>query len=275
MGCKITSIDNSRYGIRIPSQRADGLVRYPTCSSVCERPDGQSDRFTVARGSVVTRIRSTVKIVLIWIILLVFVGVAPAQDDAVEVTFGWTACPPSDDDGQALAEAVRYEVFLQKGGAEEELLATVDNDTIYTLAAERGVVQRVRVVGYDATGRPSPPSEWSDPIYYEIERSSDRDVVAPPGTATLRRNYPNPFNPETRIAYGVPEGTPQGERAALEIFNLRGERIRQFPVDTTPGWHEATWDGRDDGGRMQATGTYIARYICGDEVQVTKMTMVK
>lgn len=210
------------------------------------------------------------------ILLLVVAGstTAVAQSDTVPVTLGWTACPMQDDDGQQLAAAVRYEVYLQKAGAPETLVATVRSDTVYTLEAERGVVQRIRVIGYDEADRPSVPSEWSDPIYFDMSRGSEGEL-APPTAATLRDNYPNPFNPETVLAYGVPDGLPAGTRVALEIFNLRGERIRSFPVETAAGWHEVTWNGHDDQGRLQSTGTYITRYICGDKVEINKMTMVK
>jgi hypothetical protein len=221
----------------------------------------------------VNRIRTTGQILLVAILLLV-AGAAGA-DELVEVTFGWASCPAADEDGNPCALAVRYEVFLQKGGSAEELVATVDADTLFTLAAERGVVQRIRVIGYDRMGRPSVPSEWSDPIYFDVERTGENPGELPPAEAMLNPNYPNPFNPETRIAYGVPEGMATGTRMALEIFNLRGQRLRHFEVDSEPGWHEVTWDGRDDFGRMQATGTYVTRYICGDKVEVTKMTMVK
>ena len=200
--------------------------------------------------------------------------IAAADDLPVPVDFGWAPCPTSDADGAPCAEAVRYEVYLQKSDPEEELLATVDDDTHYTLEAERGVVMRIRVVGYDSIGRASEPSEWSDPIYFDVERSGP-GVGSPPEAAALNPNYPNPFNPETHIAYGVPEDMTPGVRTALEVYNLRGERVRTFDVDTSPGWHEVVWNGRDDRDRPQATGTYITRYMCGDRVQVGKMTMVK
>jgi len=221
----------------------------------------------------VTRPHHRLPVVCAVIMLSLPLARAAAQEPAVPVTFGWTACAVEDADGKPCAPAVKYEIYLQKGGALEELVATV-SDTFYTLQAEVGVLQRVRVVGYDEGGRASPASPWSDPVYFDTDRSSP-DEHTPPAQPALRPNYPNPFNPETRIAYGVPSDTPAGARMALEIFTLRGERIRSFPVETVPGWHEVTWDGRDDRGRMQSTGTYVTRYVCGDRVEIGKMTMVK
>lgn len=222
-----------------------------------------------------TDIRRNLQFAMMLILLLGLSATVQAQDATVDVTFEWATCPAEDGDGNALCPAVRYEVYLQTGGTDEVLVASVDEGNRYTLAAERGVVQRVRVVGYDEFDRASEPSEWSDPIYFEVERSAESPHGPPPTTATMDRNFPNPFNPETSILYGVPEDTPAGTRMALEIFNLRGERIRTLEVDPTPGWHETPWNGTDDSGRVQATGTYVARFICGDRVEVTKMTMVK
>jgi len=223
----------------------------------------------------VTEIRQNLQFAMMMILLLGLAVSVAAQEQTVDVEFAWAACPTEDVDGKVCAAAVRYEVFLQKGGGEAEMLASVDDGTRYTLAAERGVVQRVRVVGYDIDDRPSEPSEWSDPIYFEIERSAEGPHGPPPTAATLNKNYPNPFNPETSILYGIPEDVAADTRMSLEIFNLRGERVRSLEVESTPGWHEVMWNGTDDGGRVQATGTYVTRFICGDRVEVGKMTMVK
>jgi hypothetical protein len=210
------------------------------------------------------------------LLLAVPAGPAAAQDELepVAVTFGWTPCPTRDELGRPLAPAVRYEVFLERSGEAEQLVASLQEETRYVLAAERGVVQRIRVVGYDEVGRPSPSSEWSDPIYFAPEQTRNSGEL-PPTRPALGPNYPNPFNPETRIVYGVPLDAPPQARMALEIYDLRGQRVRTLPVDTSPGWHEVTWNGLDDRGLIQSTGTYVTRFVIGDQVEVGKMTMVK
>ncbi|HOX24780.1 MAG TPA: hypothetical protein PLL30_03325 [Candidatus Krumholzibacteria bacterium] len=221
------------------------------------------------------RISTTALILVGAFLAIAGVPAAQAQDEVVPVNFIWTGCPATDQDGHSCARAVRYQVFLQRASGEEALIAIVEGDTTYTLEAERGIVQRIRVVGVDHLGRLSVPSEWSDPVYFEPERSDGNPDGLPPAQPALLPNYPNPFNPETNIAYGVPADTPATIRMALEIYNLRGERIRTFAIDATPGWHEVTWNGLDDRGLPQSTGTYLTRYVCGDQVEVAKMTMVK
>jgi hypothetical protein len=200
-------------------------------------------------------------------------GTGLAQDTAgVEVLVRWTACARQDDLGLPLAAAVRYDVYLESDGAAEVRVAQVDNDTTAVVALPYGQVHRLRVVGYDDRNRPSPPSEWSAPAYFDQERSDDAEV---PGAPVLPPNAPNPFNPSTRIVYGVPENVPAGQAVTLEIYSARGQRVRSFVADSTPGFHEVQWDGTDETGRPQSTGVYLTRYTCGDEVQTRKMTMVK
>lgn len=203
-----------------------------------------------------------------WLTLLV-AGSASGQTS--DYRFHWAPCATYDAEGQPLADAVQYDIWLQRGASAEVLVGTVHDDTTYTLAAEPFVVQRIRVCGYDEHGRQSPMSEWSEPVYYETGRSGE--MVPPVGQ--LRPNYPNPFNPETRIVYGVPEDLTAGTAVQLEVLDLHGRRVRLLAVDRTPGWHEVAWDGKNDRGIPQSTGTYLTRYVCGTIVDVRKMTMLK
>lgn len=200
-------------------------------------------------------------------------GTCLAQDtEGLEVLVRWTACARQDNQGALLAPAVRYDVYLESDGADEVLIARVDHDTTAVVAVAYGQVHRVRVIGYDNRDRPSPPSEWSAPAYFDQERSADPEV---PDAPELPPNAPNPFNPSTRIVYGVPESLPTGHAVTLEIYSARGLRVRTFDVDRSPGFHEVQWDGTDETGRAQSTGVYLTRFTCGDEVQTRKMTMVK
>lgn len=198
-------------------------------------------------------------------------GAIPALAQNPEVTFHWAASPELSTQGAPLSPAVEYQVFVTRDGGDPELIATVA-DTIYTLSYEPGVVHRLGVRGVDATGRTSVMSPLSDALYQELEE--ERGDSAPPAGA-LGANYPNPFNPETRIVYGVPEGMASGTRMALEIYDLAGRRVRSMEVDETPGWHEVLWNGTDEAGRAAPTGMYVTRFVCGDHVETSKMTMLK
>jgi flagellar hook assembly protein FlgD len=91
----------------------------------------------------------------------------------------------------------------------------------------------------------------------------------------LRPNYPNPFNPETNIVYGIPPELDDESRLVLEVYDLRGERVRQLPPESGAGWHTVRWDGCDDVGSPRPSGQYLIRLACGPTVKTWKMTMVK
>lgn len=208
-------------------------------------------------------------LVLVCVALGALAAAGPAAAQNVAMDFHWAPCA-LEVGGVPKPAAVFYEVFVLRGADGEAFAATV-TDTVWTLLAEPDVMQRICVRGVDAQGNPSPFSEWSDPVYFE---GQGVDGLVPPAPE-LPPNYPNPFNPETRIVYGVPENLDESAPLRLEIFTVDGRRVRTFPVDRSAGWHEVTWDGRDDHGQLSAAGTYITRYAAGAMVKTSKMTMVK
>ncbi len=96
-----------------------------------------------------------------------------------------------------------------------------------------------------------------------------------PQEIALGQNYPNPFNGNTVIPYELPESS-YNEQVTLEIYNVQGQLIRSLvdrPVNS--GHHMAVWDGRDDTGRMTASGIYLSRLTWKGHQQVRKMLFVR
>lgn len=89
----------------------------------------------------------------------------------------------------------------------------------------------------------------------------------------LEQNYPNPFNPSTTIRFGLPEAA----RVTMAIFDALGRRIvrARHAVPLPAGWHEFTWDGRDEGGRPVASGVYLYRMTAGEFTQTRKMVLMR
>jgi flagellar hook assembly protein FlgD len=93
-----------------------------------------------------------------------------------------------------------------------------------------------------------------------------------PVTYQLSPNYPNPFNPMTKISFDLPE--PQ--RVKLAIFGLDGRRVASLVDQPMPaGSHTVTWQGRNDQGELVASGTYFYRIEAGNFRKVFKMTLLK
>lgn len=101
---------------------------------------------------------------------------------------------------------------------------------------------------------------------------AENDQPILPQTMKLMGNYPNPFNPETRIVFTL----PKTQQMRLAVYNLAGERIITLlsgAVDK--GIHEVTWSGCDEAGRIVSSGLYLYR-IEGETGQLTgKMLLMK
>jgi hypothetical protein len=89
---------------------------------------------------------------------------------------------------------------------------------------------------------------------------------------SLQANFPNPFNPQTRIEFTLAAPCP----VRLDVFDAKGQLVRTLVDETRPaGRHGETWDGTDLAGRRMASGLYFYRLRAGDYESVKKMTIVK
>ena len=96
--------------------------------------------------------------------------------------------------------------------------------------------------------------------------------VAFPRESKLLSNFPDPFNPSTRIPYVLSDRV----RARLEVFNSLGQRIRTLVDEVQgPGRYVVVWDGRDEDGREVGVGVYFFRLSAGDFCKVEKGMLLK
>lgn len=89
----------------------------------------------------------------------------------------------------------------------------------------------------------------------------------------LHENYPNPFNPETTIRYELNEGG----RVRLSVYSILGQKVVDLVEGRqASGVYQVTWDGRDDRGRLVASGIYIYRLTMdGRTSRARVMTLLK
>lgn len=108
--------------------------------------------------------------------------------------------------------------------------------------------------------------------YQDGPTSVSQELESIPQITKLIGNFPNPFNPETTILFNLADA---GE-VKLEIFNIKGQKVRSFRVDYAGGGEQQiVWDGRDEKGRCAGSGVYLYRLIFGDTVQQSKMLLLK
>jgi len=96
--------------------------------------------------------------------------------------------------------------------------------------------------------------------------------ISLPQSFELSQNWPNPFNSTTVIYYALPKAA----HVSLQLFNVRGQLIRVLVNShKSAGRYQAVWDGKDDSGRVVASGVYIYRLHAGEDSEVKKMALLK
>jgi len=83
----------------------------------------------------------------------------------------------------------------------------------------------------------------------------------------LYQNFPNPFNPVTKISYKInKEGT-----VSLKVYNLVGQLVRVLVEEyQTQGTYETYFDAND-----LTAGVYLYKLQINDYVSVKRMTLIK
>jgi hypothetical protein len=88
----------------------------------------------------------------------------------------------------------------------------------------------------------------------------------------LFQNYPNPFSPETRIAFDL----PAAGLVEIRIYDVTGRLIRTLVDEKRPtGFHSLKWDGRDNAGRAVASGTYFYKLTAPEVKESRKMILLR
>jgi len=121
---------------------------------------------------------------------------------------------------------------------------------------------------------------WFDDFTIEkmIDAPSEGIVTDPnngknvPAKYALLSNYPNPFNPETRIVYSL----PQSGKVNLTIYNVLGQKVRELTNTVQEaGSHTLTWDACNDFGQNMPTGMYIGVLTSNGQRVTHKMVLVR
>ncbi len=88
----------------------------------------------------------------------------------------------------------------------------------------------------------------------------------------LYPNYPNPFNPATRIRYRISH--PQFVK--LKIYDINGkEVIALISRQQIAGEYEVSWSGVDQTGKAVSSGIYIARLTAGSLITSQKLVLLR
>lgn len=93
-----------------------------------------------------------------------------------------------------------------------------------------------------------------------------------PRSIRLYQNFPNPFNPITRINYELTTST----NLTLSIYDVSGRLISELATEYLPqGVYSVYWDGSDDNGHQVETGVYLCRLDADNHSETIKMVYLK
>lgn len=121
--------------------------------------------------------------------------------------------------------------------------------------------------GLDREGQPVPQ--------IEILKSGTTGIsteVPAPQTFELENNYPNPFNPSTKITFKIARST----EVSLDIYSVLGKHIKNLTSKFyNSGTYDLTWNGTDDSGNQVPSGVYIYRLTSAYFSASKKMILLK
>lgn len=155
-----------------------------------------------------------------------------------------------------------------------------------TLASTGGTVAAGSVASVDLTFDAAGLDEGVYAMDLVVTNTTGSPIVVPvtltvttvtavqdaPARLRLGRNFPNPFNPSTTLAFDLPAPAP----VSLHVYDMQGRRVATLQQGELPaGRHSRTWNGLDHRGRPVPSGLFVARLEVGGEVMTRKLVLTK
>ncbi len=112
----------------------------------------------------------------------------------------------------------------------------------------------------------------TSPIVVSLTGNAVANVAAEkmnevPGDFRLAQNFPNPFNPQTTFAFGL----PASGHVRISVYDLAGRELDVLVDSVMPaGWHSVNFDASD-----LASGTYLYHLRAESQTLTRKMTVLK
>jgi hypothetical protein len=170
--------------------------------------------------------------------------------------------------GELLNSQPEMTFLVNSGDAMDVNLALMGRDLGFVGTGELFVLESVDTIAPQDLNINVRGTDNSRPDY-TLDKVSGVDT---PKAFSLGANYPNPFNPMTKISFALPEA----QDVALVVYSLDGRKVATLLNETrSAGEHEVVWTGRNDAGQLVASGTYFYKIFAGPYTEVRKMTLMK
>ena len=98
------------------------------------------------------------------------------------------------------------------------------------------------------------------------------DNLVLPKTYFLSQNFPNPFNPSTKIEWEL----PKNEFVNITIYNSMGEVVKTLVNSfQSSGYKTINWDATDSRDKPVSSGLYIYRLQSDSHIETKKMILLR
>lgn len=159
-------------------------------------------------------------------------------------------------------ELIEYQVYL-----DDELIGET-NETEFQFDTDELVFGEQYTAGVVAVYDVG-ESEMAS-IDFEYQGTGSEELLI--SVTQLHGNYPNPFNPETKIEFSLRKPS----RVQIYVYNIKGQKVKTLLDEKLDvARHSIIWDGRDDRGDAQSSGVYLYEMITDDYSEVKKMLLIK
>ena len=114
-------------------------------------------------------------------------------------------------------------------------------------------------------------SEWMVPTAIEVVEEAPEASVSEEALPALRL-YPNPFNAAVTVAFDLEHSAS----VSVRIYNELGQQVRVLAAEARrpAGSYQFVWDGRDETGQFQASGTYLLVLSVDGAIETHKLTLL-
>jgi subtilisin family serine protease len=169
-------------------------------------------------------------------------------------------------------DSVSIYCSVDGGGTFPYTVATGEpNDSVYVWTVPDTLSDSciVKIVAYDPSFNIG--EDVSD-AFFSIHSQISAKPIAGVVQFGLLENYPNPFNPVTRIEFSLDEGA----RVYLRVYDVLGKVVKTLVQETMPaGRHTAIWNGEDESGQTVASGVYVCRFEASGKMAMCKIVLLK
>jgi photosystem II stability/assembly factor-like uncharacterized protein len=111
---------------------------------------------------------------------------------------------------------------------------------------------------------------------YTSLTNSSTDI---PNIFSLFQNFPNPFNPTTKIRFDIPVSSNNKGLQPLvqvKVYDILGREVATLVNEQLkPGTYEVDWPAPTGDGSNYSSGVYFYKLVAGDFVETKKMVLIK